>query len=135
MKNIFKTFIVLSLFAVVFSSCEKENEENELHIDLKQDAGYTFSSQGLAAGSSVLLGVEAETEKANDPIIRFNISEAINSGSATTIYTEDLENTDYEMDFTYTMNDTIVGNVHTLTFTITNRDGLNKQKAIDFTVE
>lgn len=137
MKSIFKTLIIFSLFSIAFISCKKDEEEdsgNELSIKFKTEAGYTFSDATLPGGTPVKIGIEAETEKAKDPIIKFNISESVNGGASSTVYSEDLETTDYEYDYNFTL-DSVSGNIHKYTFTITNRDGINKQTDLTITVQ
>ncbi|MBI1288940.1 MAG: hypothetical protein GC178_15335 [Flavobacteriales bacterium] len=134
-NSIFKTMFAVMLMASVLVSCDKEDEGDELHISFKSTAGYTYQDGTMAANDTITIGVEAETEKAKDPIIRFNVSESVNGGSTTTVYTEDLEATSYDHDYTFTNTDTVSGNTHAFTFTITNRDGLNKQANLTLTVE
>ncbi|MCB0819693.1 MAG: hypothetical protein KDC13_03650 [Bacteroidetes bacterium] len=135
MKN--KLFLLCSiiLFSSVFSSCKKEDEENELQINFKTATGYTFSDMGINSGESFKIGVDCSTEKKKDPIIKFNISESVNNGTATTVYSEDLESQNYSHDYEAVMQDSVSGNTHKFTFTITNRDGINKQKSITLTVQ
>ena len=134
MKNIFKTFFIVGTLLLTIASC-KEDEENELFINFKTTTDYTYANQTLASGDSVLIGIDAGTEKTNDPVISFSVSEAVNGGASTTVYTETLEETDFQRDFTYTMTDATAGNVHKLTFVIVNRDGIDKQNSLEFTVE
>lgn len=133
-NSIFKTMFALALLSSVLVSCEKEDEEDELHIMFKTTAGYTFADATLAADSAIVIGIESETEKAKDPIIRFNISESVNGGANSTIYTEDMEAATYEHDQSFVM-DSVSGSVHVYTFTITNRDGKIKQASLTLTVQ
>ncbi|HPE56578.1 MAG TPA: hypothetical protein P5514_09300 [Bacteroidales bacterium] len=136
MKTLFKLFLVIGIISLVVTSCKKDEEDEgeELKISFKTSAGYTYADATLPGGTAIKVGIEAETEKAQDPIIKFNISESVNGATPTTVYSEDLENTTYEYDYNFTLN-TVSGNEHKYTFTITNRDGLNEQKSITFTVE
>jgi len=135
MKTLFRTFLVITIFSFVFASCNKEEDEgNELKINFKAETGYNYTDATLPGGTAVKVGVEAETEKPQDPIIKFNISESVNGGDASTVYSEDIEAATYAYDYNFEL-DTVTGNVHKYTFTITNRDGLNAQKSITFTVE
>ena len=134
--KIMKSLLLLGIFALIFTDCKKEEDEgDELKINFKTEAGYTASDATLPKGSQVKIGVEAETEKATDPIIKFNISESVNNGANATVYSEDLSNTDYEYDYEFSLDDSVPGNTHTYTFTITNRDGINAQKNLTVTVE
>lgn len=132
--KIIRNFLAIALIATTIISCEKEDEGKELKIELKSGEGYTSASGMVDGGAAIKIGIEAETEKKKDPIIKFNISESINGGTASTVYTTDLETTDYEYDYNLTM-DTVSGNVHKYTFTITNRDGFNAQESIVLTVK
>lgn len=135
MKKIIKYLMVFSLLSIVFVACEKENEEEELDIAFKTGSEYTSADVTLASGSTGKIGIEAETEKKKDPIIKFNISESINGGSSSTVYSQDLEDTEFEYDYAYMLEDTVSGNTHKYTFTVTNRDGINKQKSLTITVQ
>lgn len=133
-NSIFKTMFLVSLISVALVSCDKEDEEDELHISFKSTAGYTFQDGTIAGGETVTIGIEAETEKEQDPLIHFNITESVNGGTGTSVYNEDFEATDYEHDYVFEM-DSVFGNSHVYTFTITNRDGINKQSSLTLTVE
>lgn len=129
------TLALMILASISFTACEKEEDElDELDIEFKMDAGYTFADATLAAGTEVKVGIEAETEKAKDPIIRFTVSDAVNGAASATVYTENLDNTDYEHDYIFTLQGDS-GDTHLLTFTITNRDGLVKQTSLTITVQ
>mgnify|MGYP003637065922 CR=1 FL=1 len=134
MKTVIKSIVVMSMLALVFTSCKKEDGEGELKISFKSGATYTSEDKALLAGTVVTIGVEAETEKAKDPIIRFNISESVDGAAASTVYTENLETTDYQHDYTFTL-DSISGTQHKFTFTVTNRDGFNAQKSLTVSVQ
>jgi len=133
MKSFINALLLISLFAFTVSSCE-EDEENELKLEFKEGASYTSENVTLPAGMIVTIGIEAETEKSKDPIISFNISESVNGGSNATVYTESLNDTDYEHDYTFTLAGN-PGDTHTFTFTITNKDGINKQVSLTVTVQ
>lgn len=135
MKNSINILLIISLFAFLLTSCEKEDGGDELDIHFKTGANYTSASGIVASGTSVLIGVEADTEKKKDPIIKFNISESVNGAPATSVYSEDIETTNYEYDYNFTMSDTVSGNMHTYTFTVTNRDGFNAQQSLTLTVQ
>ncbi len=134
-KNVKVTTIALALVALTIGGCKKEDEENELKLSFKTGAGYTASDVILAKATAFKVGVEGETEKKKDPIVKFNISESVNSGATTSIFNEDIEKQDYEHDHDFTVNDTVHGNKHRYTFTITNKDGLTKQQALTVTVQ
>nr|WKN38415.1 hypothetical protein K4G66_06835 [Tunicatimonas sp. TK19036] len=138
MNKITKNIILLLLLSmsIAFVSCEEEDEggEEEMDIEFKTGPGFVFSDTTLAAGTDVEIGIEAETERAKDPLIRFNISESVDDGAASTVYTEDLDDTRYEYDYDFTLGSTS-GETHEFTFTVTNRDGFNAQKSLTITIE
>lgn len=134
MKTTIKIFSLIFFFIISLSSCEKENEEGELEINFRTGNGYTYEDALVAPGSAISIGIEAETSKPQDPIIRFNISESINGGTPSTIYTEDINTSIYSYNYSFNLLDTISTNTHTYTFTITNRDGINAQKALTLTI-
>ncbi|MCB9246340.1 MAG: hypothetical protein H6606_07890 [Flavobacteriales bacterium] len=125
-----------TLYTMFLYSCkETEEDENELRISFKTENGYTFQNEVLPGGAEFKVGIKAETEKVNDPLIRFNISESVNNGSDSSIYTEDLKTQSYQHDHVFRLSDTIPGNTHEYTFTITNRDGKLKQLFLNVTVD
>lgn len=124
----------LMLLIIIFSGCKKQDEGEEMTINFKTTSGYTYTDATLDGGSSLKIGVEAETVKKKDPIIKFNISRSVNGGGTNTVYSEDLETTAYNYDYVFTL-DTVSGNVNKYTFTVTNRDGLLAQKFITLTVK
>lgn len=134
MKTIFKSILTVSLLTVALASCDKEDESDEIHISFKSTAGYTYQDGTVANGDTITIGIEAETEKSTDPLIHFNISESVDGGNNTSLYNEDFESVSYENDYAFIMNSTS-GTVHEYTFTVTNRDGLNKQTDLTLTVE
>ena len=134
MKTTIKAFLILSLFAFTFNSCKEEDEENELHLEFKTGTGYTYADATVAGGSAIKIGVEGETEKANDPIISFNISESVAGGTAATVHQQTLNDTDFDYDYLDTLG-TTSGETHKYIFTITNRDGINKQVDLTVTVQ
>lgn len=133
-NSIFKTMFVVALASAALVSCDKEDEEDEISISFKTTAGYTFMDGAVTNGDTITIGIEAETEKATDPLIHFNISESVDGGSNTSLYNEDFESVSYENDYTFIMNSTS-GTEHEYTFTVTNRDGINKQTALTLTVQ
>lgn len=134
MKIVLKSFLLVAILSIGMVACEFD-EENELHINFKTDAGYTFDDATIAQDSALVIGIEAETEKSKDPIIRFNISESVNGKAPETVYTEDMSTANYNYDYQFVMTDSVSGNTHQYTFTITNKDGINKQVGLTLTVE
>lgn len=136
MKSSIKNIVLISSIIVMFTACkEDEGEDGELSLKFKTEAGYTSSDATVETGTKVKIGIEAETEKAKDPIIKFNISESVNGGKDSTVHSEGLEDQDFEYDYEFTLADSVQGNTHMYTFTVTNRDGINAQKSIVITVK
>lgn len=134
MKNL--NYLLLSAaFVFGLTSCEKEGESDEMDINFKTGTGFTYQDASFAGLSSIKIGIEAETEKAKDPIIKFNISESVNGSSNVTVYSQDVDDKEFEYDYSFILADTIHGNVHEYTFTVTNKDGMNEQKSLSITVE
>ena len=134
MKLVIKKFLAIALIAASSVACDKEDEGEELDIQFKSGAEYVSSNSVVAPGSSIKVGIEASTKKEKDPIIMFNISQAVNGGSNSTVYSERLETTEYNHDETFVM-DTVSGTSYTYTFTITNRDGRNAQETLTVQVQ
>ncbi|MCB0761215.1 MAG: hypothetical protein KDC12_06785 [Flavobacteriales bacterium] len=130
--------LLFSCLILLFTACKKDEEKEdgeELDLKFKTEEGYIHSNTTLPTDSTFTIGIEADTESANDPIISFNISESLNGGSSSSIYTESLEDVEFEYDFVHTLEDSVSGNEHTFTFTITNRDGLTEHKSLTISVE
>jgi hypothetical protein len=134
MKNIIRTFAIIGLITLSIVSCKKEEEGDELKLDLKTGSGYTYADGTIPGGTAVKIGIEAETDKKKDPIVKFNITAFVSGGASNSVYSEDLATTNYEYDYNFIM-DTVSGSIHNYTFTITNKDGINKQKTIKLTVQ
>ncbi|MCB9189810.1 MAG: hypothetical protein H6598_07880 [Flavobacteriales bacterium] len=131
-RSIYSTAIILGIAATITTSCKKENEEDELSMTLKTDSGYTFESGNVSTGTDVKFGIEAQTTKKKDPIIKFTISESINGKADEVVYSEDLEVTQYDHDYNFTFSDT-AGSIHEYTFALTNRDGIVLLKMVTLT--
>lgn len=131
MKTIIKSLFFFGLFTLSLTSCEEG--ENELSISLKSGAVYTSEDGTITPGENVRIGIKAETEKDRDPLIKFNITQSINGGSKKSVYSKDINTTSYEYDYSFTA-DTLIGTSYNHIFTITNKDGFNKQVNITLNV-
>lgn len=135
MKNILFALICVSLIAVI-SSCEKD--EGKLpNISFKTGGAYITTDTSIAAGSTIIIGINASKAEDKDVLKKFNISKSINGAAATSEYDKDLsgsEGDNYSYDFTRTLEST-VGQKNKYTFTVTNRDGLTNQVAITVTIK
>src|SRR6478735_3375959 len=130
MNKVKITAICLALVALTLDSCKKEDDANEIKLELKTGAGYTSTDQTLAKGTTFKVGVHASTDKKKDPLVKFNISEGVNGSGTTSVYSETIETQDYNHDQDFTVTDTVHGNKHRYTFTITNKDGLNQHQFV-----
>jgi hypothetical protein len=133
MKNILWTLVLLvSLFSM--SSCEKDEGKNP-NISFKGGASYTNTNATIAAGTSVLVGINASKAEDKDVLKKFNISKSVNGATAISVFDKDLsgsEGDDYSYDYTATAG-TTAGDAIKYTFTVTNRDGLTNQVSLTVT--
>jgi hypothetical protein len=134
MKTIFRSFILLSIIALI-SSCEKD--EGKLPtISFKTGGSYTSANASLAASTSVTMGITAAKAEKKDVLRKFNISKSVNGAAATTVFSKDLsgsEEDNFSNDYTDAIGSTS-GETDKYTFTITNRDGLVNQVSLTLTV-
>lgn len=133
MKSIFNLLLITALLSTTLISCE-EDEAKEMDIHFKTENGYIHTDQTLDGGTEVLIGIEASTKKSKDPLVRFNISEAVDGGDPVSVYTESISTTSYDYDYAFTLGNE-AGSVHEYTFTVTNRDGFNRQTSLTITVQ
>lgn len=133
-----KNFIRVALLAVgvmaLLSSCEKD--EGKLpDISFKTGGTYLSADATVAAGSAIVIGIEAAKTEDKDVLKKFNISTSVNGAAATSVLTQDLSGDDgdaYSYDYTTTAAAT-AGVVTKYTFTVTNRDGLTNQVSLTVT--
>ena len=135
MKTTIKSIAIVGMMALTIASCKKDDGDAEMSINFKTGTGYTSADAGIDGGTAVKIGIEAETDKKKDPLIKFNISESVNGGTNASVYSEDLNDlTTYDYDYNFTL-DTTTGDAHKYTFTVTNRDGITKQTALTITIQ
>ena len=106
MKKLIKTLLLLSMLSMIFVACDKDDDEEgegEMKMEFKSGSGYTATNKTIATGTAVKIGIEAESEESKDPLIKFNISEAVNGGIPTTVYSQDLNDADFEYDYNFTL--------------------------------
>ncbi|MBI1837379.1 MAG: hypothetical protein HYR91_08960 [Flavobacteriia bacterium] len=135
MKNLAKMIIVsMSIFFI--SSCEKD-EGNLPNISFKTGGTYLSSDVVKTVGSSILIGINSSKSEKRDVLKKFNISKSIDGGAAISIFNKDIsksEEDSYAYDLTTTI-DATAGQVVKYVFTITNRDGLTNQVALNVTAQ
>lgn len=135
MKITLRTILIGCAAMLLSVSCKKEDEFNELSLSFKTDSGYTHEDATLATGTTVKIGIKASTTKKKDPIIKFSIYDTKPSGAVSALLVEDIEVTEYDYDYNLVYDDTVSGNKHKYSFTITNRDGIVAQKFLTFTTQ
>jgi hypothetical protein len=133
--NISKIVLGAGLCILAFTSCKKEDAANEITINFKEGSGYTATDMTAAKGTALKVGIEAGTEKKKDPLKKFNISESVNGGANATLLSKDIDGQDFSYDHSFTLEDTVHGNKHKYTYTVTNKDGINAQKFLTITVQ
>lgn len=134
MKHIIKSVCILSII-VLIAACEKD--EGKLpDISFKEGTGYLSENASLPIGSTVVMGINASKSEDKDVLKTFNISRSTNGAAASTVFTKSLDGSEedtFDYDYT-TVLDTLVGQIDTYTFTVTNRDGLVNQVALTITL-
>lgn len=135
MKKVINIFMLLSIIAA-FVSCEKDSGKLP-NISFKTGGNYISTNTTIAAGSAILIGIDASKSEDADVLKKINVSKSINGGTATTVYTKDLSGTEGDT-YSYDYNETLANNISetdTYTFTVTNRDGLVNQVSLTITIE
>lgn len=136
-----KTMISMAAAAALFilmvgiSSCEKD--EGKLpNISFKTTAGYTSADKTVAAGDTVLVGINASKSEEEDVLKTFNISKSVDGGSSSTVQNVTLTTAQQD---TYTQDFQLVagaaGHTEKYTFTVSNRDGLTNSLNVTLTVQ
>lgn len=136
--NMLMVALAITSVSTVFTSCKKD-EMKPPTIGFKTGAGYTSADASIAAGTAIMIGIDAaksagETEDM-DVLNHFNISLSVNGATATSVYDADMttaEEDDYSYDYNTTAGAT-VGDTNKYTFTITNRDGVTAQVSLTVT--
>lgn len=135
MKTLKQSILYFGLISLSLASCKKEDDGNEINVNFKTTSGYTSTNATLAGGTTIKIGVDAETSKKKDPLIKINMTEMINDTIAGVSQSDNIDDqTSFDKDYSITL-DTVAGNVHEYTFSVTNRDGLNAQKSLKITIQ
>lgn len=128
--------IGLLMTGFFYTSCEKE-EEKLPDIEFKKGGNYTSSDVILPGGTVVLIGIDAHKTEKRDVLKKFDISQSINGGASTSVYSKDLTSAE-EDDFSYdysTVMDTVSGKKTKYVLSVTNRDGLTNDVSLTLTVQ
>lgn len=133
-----KKYIIFPVLAIiaVFASCEKDAGLLP-NIAFKKTTGYVSRDTTVSKDSVIVIGINASKSEDKDVLKKFNISESVNGGTSTSVYTADLtgaEGDSYSYDFTPALG-TTAGIYKTWTFTVTNRDGLVNQVSVKVTLQ
>jgi hypothetical protein len=127
-------FVGLAFFGL--SACEKD-EGRLPDIELKMGGDYISSDVTRPGGSTIKIGIDAAKTESKDVLKKFNISRSVNGGDASTVFSKDLsgaEGDKFSYDYSTSL-DTISGQKNKYIFTVTNRDGLTNQVAVQVTVQ
>ncbi|MEP6512909.1 MAG: hypothetical protein ABJA79_03515 [Parafilimonas sp.] len=137
MKTIL-SFISVVILLCAIASCKKSQDPmNKPSIAFKTGAGYTSSDTTVSAGDTVLVGITASkaATETQDVLKTFNVSESINGGAETTIYTHALTGTEGDsFDIDLNIVTATAGTTEKYTFTVVNRDGLINSVSLTLTV-
>ncbi len=137
-KTMFSSLAIaaaLFVFMVGMSSCEKD--EGKLpNISFKTTAGYTAADKTVAAGDTIVVGINASKSEEEDVLKTFNISKSVDGASSTTVQTITLsaaQEDTYSQDFSLVAGS--AGHTEKYTFTVSNRDGLTNSVNFTLTVQ
>lgn len=120
-KKIFPVIAVVTLIALTFTSCEKD-EHVQPDLEFKTGTGYTSADAAVGQGETVLVGIIAD--KTEDELKTLNVSVAYDGSSTVTQDNFTLtgaEEEHYETDYTITTRSQ--AGTERWVFTITDRDG------------
>lgn len=136
-KTMFSMAAAAALFILMvgISSCEKD--EGKLpNISFKTTAGYTSADKTVAAGDTVLVGINASKSEEKDVLKTFNISKSVDGAASTTVQNVTLTTAQED---TYTQDFQLVagsaGHTEKYSFTVSNRDGLTNTVNFTLTVQ
>lgn len=136
MKKLVKISTIAASFVLLLciASCEKD-EGKKPNIAFKTTVGYTSSNVSLAAGTAVLVGINASKAEDKDVLKTYNVSKTVNGGASTSLVTTSLTGTQgdsYSADYPILVASTS-GTVEVYTFTVTNRDGITNSVSLTVT--
>lgn len=135
MRKLNKTILFIGVIALSLASCKKDTGTNEMTMSFKTTSGYTSTNSTLAGGTTIKIGIHAETSQKKDPLIKINLTEVINNTTTGVSQSDNInDQTSFDKDYSITL-DTVSGNVHEYTFSVTNKDGLQAQKSLKITIQ
>jgi hypothetical protein len=122
---------MLLMAGIVFTGCEKEEDDLGPTISLKTGEGYTYEDFEVAEGETLKFGIEgAKSSNSDNNLTRYNMIYATGSQTLTmvdSVFNAPAFNMDYSIQFIG------VGNA-TLTFRVTSEGGLTAEKILNVTV-
>ncbi len=135
MKNLIKIALYAILLSTLFA-CDSEDESDEMSINFENESAYTFEDSSLDLNDTLRVKIEAETEKSSDPLIKFSITESINDAKPVTIINNKINTSKYEYIFEKVLSEGFESgdNVHYV-FTISNKDGIIKQRKLNILIK
>lgn len=135
MRTIKKSILYFGIISLSLVSCKKDSGTSEMSITFNSTSGYTSTNSTLAGGTTIKVGVHSETNQKKDPLIKINMTEVINNTTTGASISDNInDQTSFDKDYSITL-DTVSGNVHEYTFSVTNKDGLQAQKSLKITIQ
>jgi hypothetical protein len=124
MSTYFKLFLsILFLSSILFSSCEKQNE-NLPTIIFKTSTGYISADTTISAGSQIKIGITAKSN-GDDNLTNFKVT----SNDTTTLFDEGFNVPDFDKDITIIKNSL---EIEVINITISDISG--KKASLSFTI-
>lgn len=127
---------VIASSAILFTACEKEEDEGLLpNISFKTGGSYVSKDTTVAPSTTLLTGINASKTEDKDVLKVFSVTRTI-SGTDSTIVTENLsgaQGDSYSRDVTLTTR--AVAGSEKYTYSISNRDGLVNTVTLTVTVQ
>lgn len=128
---------LLAIFLVflAFIGCDEEDEANEMSITFVQENGYISMDSAMTLSDTLKVKINGKTKESDDPLIKFTISQSVNSASNETIVNNKIKSSNYNYEFVQPLSSYKSGDVIAYTFTIVNKDGYSKQSILNITIE
>jgi hypothetical protein len=136
-KSFLSSIILLALSALLFSSCEKDDDAMIVpNIAFQTVAGYTSTDATVGTNANILIGITASKAEANDVLTLYTVTRSYDGGGASQIYSETLSGTSGD---NYSKVNAIVTRStpgkEKYTFTVSNKDGLTNSVSLTLTVQ
>jgi hypothetical protein len=139
-KTIYVFGFLLLAGSLVFTACNKDDEDDPTPVDLTPTltfiggAGYTDADATLDAGSTFKVGINAaENAESKKNIETFKVVRTFNNVPVTVYEENDINEPNYTWEDDLTANAEV--GEERWSFTVTDKDGLSKELAINITTE